>query len=415
METKLKKTIPIIISSFIIYLLLAGLVYGYPSKYNVTFISEPSNATVIIDGKSIGYTPLINYLLSEGEHEVEIVYLNYEPFSKTYNITRDYEEKDIKLTKIFNVIFYSKPSNAEVYVSGVSKGKTPLNISLSEGKHDVEIAYPNYERFSKTYDIINNETYSVNLKELVFTWELVFYIISINIIIVGILYLYYRNKNNSLISEITALKKDMSSQGTKISTLKDRLERYEGTNLKEVSDKFKSTEKDYLVLKSEYDSLNGEKWQLKSDLKVKEEELENRKKELALEKSNVRELTKEKENLIREKIEFKNALDKYKEFFDLDSLPIDIKRGISTDSKRLYDDFYKEKEVLREVYALDEVLTPLFNTMKDVSANADIKAIKNYPVYSPKQVFEILKSIDMKLEKNPAFMQCLKAIKFRLR
>ncbi len=58
-----------------------------------------------------------------------------------------------------NMIIYSTPSAAAVYVNGECIGTTPLNITLSTGKYEIRIVKEGYYEFVENVMVYNNTTY----------------------------------------------------------------------------------------------------------------------------------------------------------------------------------------------------------------------------------------------------------------
>ncbi|MGQ9632082.1 MAG: PEGA domain-containing protein [bacterium] len=55
----------------------------------------------------------------------------------------------------------STPSDANVKVDGVPKGRTPITIDLPEGKYLVSVSAPSYAESLQTVEIKTNETVEV--------------------------------------------------------------------------------------------------------------------------------------------------------------------------------------------------------------------------------------------------------------
>jgi hypothetical protein len=95
----------------------------------VTIYSVPSGAAVSIDGKESGITPLSNYLVPYGIHEVMISSAGYNPYSVQINVTPD--STNFLLTPVLttNTSSYlavtTFPSGAEIFIDGKLFGTTP--------------------------------------------------------------------------------------------------------------------------------------------------------------------------------------------------------------------------------------------------------------------------------------------------
>lgn len=299
-------------------------------------------------------------------------------------------------TSVYNISFISEPNNASIFINGDYKGKTPNNFSLPLDSYRLEIIYPNYEAFSEDYIAKKDDILKINLNKLYFTSDLI-YILSIGIILIGFLYLYYRYKINESENKLLLI----------------------NTPKRELVDNIGFNKNDNEKLVLENNKLKNDNKEFNNKLKFTEQQLESKKLDIKqlqdkidyISDGKIKTEMKLKETEMKLK-ETESNLKKYDKIFDLKNLPIEEQNP--ADLKQLYEKFIEEKRVLKEVYALEEVLSPIFYAMKDAYNNTDIKVMRNLPVYSPIQVFKLLKDIEIKLEKNPEFMQCLKAIKRRL-
>ncbi len=126
-----------------------------PAFGHVTVTSTPSGASVYIDGKYAGTTPLENYKLSTGEHTVKVEKEGYETYTTkvdvspggTATVSATLRPLPVKLS------ITSKPSGASVYINGAYKGTTPLTLSLTPGTYDVRIVKKGYKTWEKSVTV----------------------------------------------------------------------------------------------------------------------------------------------------------------------------------------------------------------------------------------------------------------------
>ncbi len=91
--------------------------------------SNPKGATVLIDGKEIGKTPLEIKEISLGRHFVTLKALGYEEMTKTIDVKEDVNTFTFNLIQLNHaLIVESEPQGATVYLDDVIKGITPLEI-----------------------------------------------------------------------------------------------------------------------------------------------------------------------------------------------------------------------------------------------------------------------------------------------
>ncbi|WP_297489633.1 PEGA domain-containing protein [Thermococcus sp.] len=135
-----------------------------PATGKLTVNSNPSGAEVYIDGKKVGTTPLRNYTIPEGIHEVAIRKAGYA--ERAYAISIKYGElKVLNVTlspEMGKLTVKSNPSGAEVYVDGKKVGTTPLeNYTVTAGTHEITLIKDGYQNFTKTVTVNPGEEASI--------------------------------------------------------------------------------------------------------------------------------------------------------------------------------------------------------------------------------------------------------------
>jgi hypothetical protein len=118
--------------------------------------SEPSNATIVIDGSEVGDTPAEVNDIKPGKHLVEVKMDGYQTWSESVEISAD---KENKLTAELQILagslnVKSQPANATIVIDGSEVGNTPADVNdLKPGKHLVEVKMDGYEIWSDTVDV----------------------------------------------------------------------------------------------------------------------------------------------------------------------------------------------------------------------------------------------------------------------
>ena len=123
--------------------------------------SSPENgATVFVDNKRIGETPIKTDRLASGEHKVRVLKEMYSPAEKTFTVT-DGNTTDAKLamTANFVVVNVTTDSQSDIYVDNEIKGKGSWNGRLSEGDHVFEAKKAAHRTAVKSVTLVlgNNE------------------------------------------------------------------------------------------------------------------------------------------------------------------------------------------------------------------------------------------------------------------
>ena len=135
-----------------------------PKFGSLTVTSEPSGAEVYLDGDYVGTTPLENYKLSTGEHEVKVKKSGYATFTKTITI-KPGETTSMKATLPplkATLKITSEPSGAKVYVNGTYKGVTPLTLNLTPGTYTIKLSKEDHEDYTTTVTLSAEETKTIS-------------------------------------------------------------------------------------------------------------------------------------------------------------------------------------------------------------------------------------------------------------
>lgn len=110
--------------------------------------SNPSGATIDIDGVEYGSTPKLIHDLIIGQHSVKLTMPNHK--AEQYNIyikEGETENIDGVLSDIAHMTIDSKPSNAKLFINGENVGMTPYSNDMSSGDYDIEIQHKKFQTF----------------------------------------------------------------------------------------------------------------------------------------------------------------------------------------------------------------------------------------------------------------------------
>ena len=117
----------------------------------IHFSTNPRGAKVSIDGNYRGEAPL-SVRIPAGAHQIKIRMRGYEPFHQSMHVKplRDhYVEAELVavappmlLTGTLKIV--SKPLRSKVFINGIYKGKTPLEITLKPNIYALEVRHRNH-------------------------------------------------------------------------------------------------------------------------------------------------------------------------------------------------------------------------------------------------------------------------------
>ena len=136
---------------------------------SLSVASDPTGASVFIDGERVGSTPKTIPKVPGGKHRVEIRADPdaYEPWSKDVIIVRGEAADPIHQTLVrreSEVLVTTNPPGASLTIDGDSKGKTTWKGRLLGGKHRFELAYPGYLPVAREERVAPPEPFELRLK-----------------------------------------------------------------------------------------------------------------------------------------------------------------------------------------------------------------------------------------------------------
>ncbi|MFD3006128.1 PEGA domain-containing protein [Thermus tengchongensis] len=138
-----------------------------PATATLAVDSRPQGAEVYLDGRLSGRTP-VSLSVNPGRHEVELRLSGYQPYRVTVN-PRPGERVQVFAQLVperrqGTLAVTSSPSGAEVYVEGALRGRTPLSLSLPEGRYAVELRLSGYETYRATVQVRRGETTRLDVR-----------------------------------------------------------------------------------------------------------------------------------------------------------------------------------------------------------------------------------------------------------
>ena len=143
---------------FIIILIILLAIYFFlrtilSSTGEIAVDSFPKECEVYLNGELEGSTPLTIKNLKYGDYELKIVMDGYKEEMRQVALDRNNRRRVVMVAlehATFTLQVNSSPANAEVYVDGVNKGLTPVEIDdLIIAKHFIEVKLENYAKWTK--------------------------------------------------------------------------------------------------------------------------------------------------------------------------------------------------------------------------------------------------------------------------
>lgn len=119
--------------------------------------STPSGATVSIDGREYGKTPLSISDVLIGQHTVSISLSNYKTESRSVTVQEGKQETvDVTLSDFAMMTIASRPTAASLYIDGKYVSTTPHKQEMPSGDYKIRLTKKGYHDYEKTIHLDSN-------------------------------------------------------------------------------------------------------------------------------------------------------------------------------------------------------------------------------------------------------------------
>jgi formylglycine-generating enzyme required for sulfatase activity len=120
-----------------------------PADGRLAIRSRPTGASVIVDGRYVGQTPVEVGIAPGKEHEIQLSKSGYERASQKVTVASgEVKGLELALTAQEGVVHLTvEPADAELIVNGTGRGKVPVELKLPAVEHDIEIRKEGLEPF----------------------------------------------------------------------------------------------------------------------------------------------------------------------------------------------------------------------------------------------------------------------------
>ena len=120
-----------------------------PADGRLAIRSRPAGASVLVDGRYVGQTPVEVEVGPGKEHEIQLTKSGFEPASRKVAVTGgEVKGLDLLLTAQEGVVHFKvEPADAELFVNGTGRGKVPAELRLPAVEHEIEIRKEGLEPF----------------------------------------------------------------------------------------------------------------------------------------------------------------------------------------------------------------------------------------------------------------------------
>ncbi|HSO62518.1 MAG TPA: SUMF1/EgtB/PvdO family nonheme iron enzyme [Desulfobacterales bacterium] len=120
-----------------------------PADGRLAIRSRPAGASVLVDGRYVGQTPVEVDVGPGKEHEIQLSMTGYERANQKVAVAGgEVKGLDLLLTAQEGVVHFKvDPADAELFVNGTGRGKVPVELRLPAVEHDIEIRKEGLEPF----------------------------------------------------------------------------------------------------------------------------------------------------------------------------------------------------------------------------------------------------------------------------
>lgn len=127
----------------------------------ISFATEPAVAAEIrIDGEVVGTTPISDYEVRPGTHQIQFTAERFLTELETLEVAGGHERQTLtaRLTPSWAPVTVSSvPAGAEILVDGRVLGATPAELELTAGERTIELALPGYNGWSRRVQVVADE------------------------------------------------------------------------------------------------------------------------------------------------------------------------------------------------------------------------------------------------------------------
>lgn len=150
---------------------------GIKQVSGISVLSEPTGATVYLDGKEVGKTPFEDKHLDVREYTVKIEKEEAHWQGKV-QLTADTEaivNRDLSvdqsssageiltLDRGHGITIVSNPGDADVEIDGTLQGKTPIAQNLASGEYTILVSHANFLKRSIRVNVPNNFNLTISV------------------------------------------------------------------------------------------------------------------------------------------------------------------------------------------------------------------------------------------------------------
>ena len=135
-------------------------------KGQLEVLSTPPEATVLLDGKEVGTTPLVLPGVEAGKHMLQVQKNGHVTARREVVLGADEPRRSINVTLVRAgvIVVTSDPAGAAVLLDGKAAGQTPVRLSVEPGDHQLRLTLDVREPDSRTVAVGEGKEVAVAVK-----------------------------------------------------------------------------------------------------------------------------------------------------------------------------------------------------------------------------------------------------------
>lgn len=130
---------------------------------NVVIISDPADATKIIDGKDMGTGQ--SFKLFIGKHTLKLTKNGFKSLTKDIDVSESntlFNNLELREVEPVMITIKSEPNEADIYINNVNEGKTNKQLFKFPGDYELRLVRDKYDTVEETITVAENGSNTFN-------------------------------------------------------------------------------------------------------------------------------------------------------------------------------------------------------------------------------------------------------------
>ena len=127
-----------------------------PLPGRLAFSTVPAGATVLVDGRELGLTPLVDQPIEAGKHQLRLLAERYLPHRQTLLVEGMEKSQSVEVALVpawANIAISSIPVGATVLLDGKAVATTPALLRILQGEHQIGLQMPRHRSWRQSLSV----------------------------------------------------------------------------------------------------------------------------------------------------------------------------------------------------------------------------------------------------------------------